>query len=203
MKLDLKLTPKLTIIFVLFAFVLLLTVGVMAYRSGQQALIAATISELTATAVEKEAALDEWIEDQQMDLGILTALPTMHQALSNLQAGSTNAAGSLESVRQEMVPWLGPHGFRALLILDPVTGQVLVATDPSQEGKFKENRPYFIHGREGPYVQDPYYSLVLREPAMTIATPIRSEAGQLLGVLVGRLNLESLNEIIQRGSGIR
>jgi PAS domain S-box-containing protein len=48
-----------------------------------------------------------------------------------------------------------------------------------------------------------YYALELQGPAIAASAPLRREDGQLLGVLVGRLNLEELNTIIQRRSGLR
>jgi hypothetical protein len=48
-KLQLRLTPKLALVYVLFAAVLLLFVGVMAYYSGRSSLEAATASEMLST----------------------------------------------------------------------------------------------------------------------------------------------------------
>jgi methyl-accepting chemotaxis protein len=93
--------------------------------------------------------------------------------------------------------------FLAFLILSPATGEVIVATNPEEEGKFKENQSYFIEGKAHPFVTKIYYSLELQGPAMTASAPLRAENGQLMGVIAGRLNLEELNAIIQRRSGLR
>jgi hypothetical protein len=60
-----RLTPKITLIFVLFALALLLVIGVFAYGSGRAALQAAVISDLLSTALEKQAALDSWVTDRR------------------------------------------------------------------------------------------------------------------------------------------
>jgi CheY-like chemotaxis protein len=65
----LRLTSRIVLFFVLLAAVLLATVGVLSYRSGSESLKAATISEMLATAVEKEATLNAWIEERLDDIG--------------------------------------------------------------------------------------------------------------------------------------
>jgi hypothetical protein len=57
----LRLTSRIVLYFVLLATVLLAVVGVLSYRSGNESLKAAAISEMLAAAIEKEAALDTWI----------------------------------------------------------------------------------------------------------------------------------------------
>ena len=79
---------------------------------------------------------------------------------------------------------------------------MLAATDPREEGKFREDRAYFINGKNGPYVENPYNSLELQGPAMTVSAPLRSADGRLLGVLAGHVNLERINAIIGRRTGI-
>jgi signal transduction histidine kinase len=91
----------------------------------------------------------------------------------------------------------------SLLILHPMTGRVIAATNASDAGTFKEDRPYFVHGKEGAYVQNIYYSLSLGAPAITISAPIKSTDGRLLGVLAGYLNLDKMDEIINRRTGLR
>src|SRR3990172_8702346 len=89
------------------------------------------------------------------------------------------------------------------MIIDPQAGQVIAATNPGEEGKFKEDRPFFINGKIGPYVQNLYYSVALQGPAMTAAAPLRTPDGRLLGVLAGRLDLAEMNAIINRRTGLR
>jgi len=79
---------------------------------------------------------------------------------------------------------------------------VIASTDRGERGKFKENRPYFLNGKKGPHVQNPYYSFQLQGLAITFSAPILSPAGTLLGVLVGRGDLTEINDIVTRSSGM-
>ncbi len=201
MKLRLSITAKLTLVFVLFAALLLVGVGALAYTSGRTALETAITSDLLSTAIEKEAALNAWVEDQQLDIIALTHSPDLVENVAAFVATPNQTRH--DRVVHALQTWAGPgQQYLALLVIDAETGQVIAATDPLEEGKFKENRPYFINGKNGPYVQNIYYSLVLQGPAMTAAAPLRSAEGRLLGVLAGRLNLEELNAIINRRTGL-
>jgi PAS domain S-box-containing protein len=206
MKLRLKITPKLTLVFVLFAALLLMGVGGLVYTSGRATLEAATISDLQSTALEKEAALNTWIRDQQMGLVALTNSVNLGEAVAALVAAPPNSAEAQAAhnrVMRELQPWAGPgRQYVELLVIGVKTGRVMAATDPGEEGKFKENRPYFIHGQNGPYVQHVYYSLALQSPTMTAAAPLRSADGHVVGVLAGELDLEAMNVIVNRRTGL-
>jgi len=201
MRLRLSITVKLTLVFVMFAALLLVGVGSLAYNSGRAALEAATISDLLSVAIEKEAALNVWVENRQSDIIRLTHLPDLLEDVVAFVARPDQITH--DRLVRTLQTWTGSRQqYLALLVIDAETGRVIAATDPDEEGKFKENRPYFIHGKNGPYVQNVYYSLVLQGPAMTAAAPLYSAEGRLVGVLAGRLNLMEMNQIINRRTGL-
>ncbi len=206
MKPRMGIVPKLTLIFVLFAASLLTGLGALAYTSGRAALQSATTSELLSTAVEKQATLNTWVEERQYDVTALADFPHIVDEVTTLMAAepdSAEAQAAYDHLVTDFVSRTGPAGeFLELMVIAPESGEVLVSTDPAEEGKFKENRPYFINGKSNPYVQNLYLSTTLQTPAMTAAAPIRSADGRLLAVLAGRLNLDEMNEIINRRTGL-
>ena len=206
MKVHLNLTTRLVLIFVLFATVLLGSVGALAYTSGQAGLRQAATSELLTRALEKQAALDNWISVARTDIATQAGSPVAAELAAALLAaapGSLQAQAAHDRLVREFQPYVGPtHKFTDLFFLEAESGQVLAATDPSEEGKFKENRSYFINGKRTPYVSEMYYSLTLGGPAMTAAAPVVAADGRLLGVLAGHLDLEVLNTLISRRTGL-
>jgi PAS domain S-box-containing protein len=201
-----KLTPRLTLIFILYAMALLIGVGFLAYSSGRDSLRTATISELQATALEKEAALNRWIEERQTDIVRLASDPTSIEAATDLMAafpGSPEAKTAHDRLIETIQPNIANGEFLEVSLLHPQTGQVIISTDPGEEGKFKENRPYFLNAKTGPFVQNPYYSFSQQSIAMTASAPLHTPDGQLLGVLAARLDLEGMNTIISRYTDLR
>ena len=206
-RLHLRLTPRLTLIYTLFAAALLTFVGILAYYSGRAGLEAATISALSSTSFEKASALDGWIGERQSDLAVIAMAPRIVQdtaALFNAGSDSAAARTAHDHLVLELSPSSSPaYGFLALFVLDPETGQVIAATDSATEGTFKEDRPYFSAGKNGPYVQNAYYSLQLQKPVIVVSTPLTAGDGSLLAVLAGYLNLKQLDSIIAQRTGLQ
>jgi len=196
-----KLTPRLALVFILYATALLMSVGWLAYNSGRDSLRSATISNLEATALEKQAALNKWVKDNQLGIALLAADPTTIESAGALLAaepGSLEAKAAHDEFVAEIQPRVDGGEFLEVILIHPQTGQVIAATDPGEEGKFKEDRPYFLNGKTGPYIQNPYYSVSIQSIAMTASAPLRTPDGRLFGVLAAHLDLEEMNAIISR-----
>ncbi len=142
----LKLTPKLTLIFVLFAAALMGVVNALIYNSGRKALESAAIAELEFIAGEKQAALDAWLNEGRNDIMALAADPVILAETSALLSNQETKSTS-RSIHNRLVDGFRPRvesgEFLAVLLLDPKTGKVLVATDPAEMGKSKRDRSYF------------------------------------------------------------
>ena len=123
-----KLTPRLTLIFIAYASALLIGVGVMVYDSGRDALREATISELQATALEKDASLDRWVQDRQIDVSALASDPTTILAAYNLlnaDSSSTEAQVAHDEMVANLLPHLKQGDFLELILLIPSLARFL------------------------------------------------------------------------------
>ncbi len=202
----LRLAQRLILYYVLFAAILLALVGALATYSGRQALEAATVSDLESTANEKQAALDSWLSDRLGALVALTDSLDLKQKLADFVAANPNlpaGRAARDRVVEELYPETGTDKqFLAISVIEPETGRVIAATDPDEEGKFRESQAEFTNGKTAASIVGPYYSLQYQSPIMTVVAPLRSSGGQLLGILVGRLNLSQMTSIIQRRTNL-
>jgi len=202
----LGITPKLTLVFVLFAGAVLVGLSIPAYNNGRAALEAATVSELLTTALEKQAALNTWVADRQHSIGDIANQAHLREAVTTLivaAPGSSDAGRAHADLVTDLGNWAGEgHRFLFFEVIDAASGRVLAATDASEEGKFKEEQPYFINGLQAAYVQNPYYDLARQRPSITAAAPVLSADGRVVAVLAGPLNMDEMNAIIQRRSGL-
>ena len=188
MKLRWGITPKLTLIFVLFAAGVLSIVSILVYSRGRTALQNATVSMLLSEAIEKQAALETWVEEKQRDIVMLAINPS----LANHLAGHLSASDTAELVAEHntelgyLEKWTGEgKDFLSLIVLASNSGQVVMSTNPRDLGKFRENQLFFTSGRQGPYVQEIYYSFDQGGVAMVAAAPVNTSDGKLVGVLAG------------------
>jgi len=200
-------TFKLTLVFVAFAAVLLAGGGLLAYFAGRQIILGNILAELKTSSSEKQAALDDWEAHLQKDVVAKAKSPAL---VSDVQELLTAVPGSLEGQAAHMraAAELGARvgegqPYLRWLIIEPLEGQVIVDSDGKEDGKYREDRPYFILGKLGPYVQNVYYSSALQAPAMTISAPLTNAQGGLVAVLAARLDLNDMNAIIQRRTGDR
>jgi PAS domain S-box-containing protein len=206
MKRGLGIIPKLTLVFVIFAALLLAGIGLPSYINARQALQAATTSELLSTAIEKQEALNTWVQERQDDIAALANTPYIIDDITSLTAaepGSLSTLATYTHLLNNLAPRAGAgKEFLKLTIIEPESARVAVSTDPTEEGKYRENLAYFISGKLGPYIQNVYYSITLQAPAMTAAAPVYTADGRLVGVLAGELNLDEMNAIITRRTGL-
>jgi PAS domain S-box-containing protein len=204
----LRLTSRIVLYFVLLATVVLAVVGVLSYRSGNESLKAAAISEMLAAAIEKEAALDTWIEERLVDIVQISSPADVAEKAANLVAAApaSEAARSAHAiVLDELEPHLVGHrgAYLELFVMEPAGGKVVASTSPAEEGKFKLGHPYFDNGKTNLYLQAPYHSVEMAAPAMTVAIPLRATNGWVVAVLAARLDLAAMNTIVQRRTGLR
>ena len=186
-----------------FAGIIVASVGALSYTNGRTALRESAAVNVASIALEKEAALELWWEERLEDIATMAGSPSLVEiaqdhiaALPAIPENHADHAALLEQFR-----YSGNNHFTDLLLIEAEFGMVINSTDAGDLGKFKENRPYFIEGKKGKYFQNPYYSFQSQSLAVTFSAPIRSEAGTVLGVLVGRANLSEINDIVTRSSG--
>lgn len=206
MKRSIGITFKLTFVFVLFAFALVVSLNALIYANVRASLKTATLSELLSTSLEKQSTLNDWVDERQKTTAALASAPYVTAAVAKFnkaEIDSTEARLAYDDLVANLLPYVKPQGtFLEVMLLDPETGQVTLSTAAEEVGKFKENQPFFINGKNGSYVQNVYYSITLKAPAMTASAPIYSQDGRLLAVLAARIDMNELNAFITRYTGL-
>lgn len=197
------LTLRISLTFACFAGFLLLSVGVLSYSSGRNALESAAVSELLSSAIGKESRINEWLHDAVGNLETLASSPALQAAALDLVAtqGQPDAARNAHNrAIAELLPRAMMQRRKRLLlaVADPHTGRLIAATDHAIEGKSIATEPYFRGGVHKSYLQSPFMSALLERPVIAIGTPIRAPSGKVLGVLVGWIELNELNNIRPR-----
>ncbi len=198
---------RISLTFACFAGVLLLSVGVLSYSSGRNALESAAVSELLSSAIGKEARINEWLHDAVGDLETLAFSPALQAAAQELVATQEEPAAiraAHDRVIAELLPRALMHKRKRLLLAlaDPHSGRLLAATDQTLEGNSIASKPYFSAGISKTYLQTPFFSPLLGRSAIAIATPIRKASGKVHGVLVAWIELTELNNIVQQRTGL-
>jgi len=165
---------------------------VMGSRTGQRQ----AINQLESVASIKEAEIDNWTENLQVDLdGALSGSQVMPRVLVLLQAPDPSESQEywLRSHFQQTVEQAAR--FEDLFLIN-LEGDVILSTDVAQEDENLFDQSYFQSGLADYYIQPPAYSPSSGQVEAFVARPIVGPDRQSLGVLVGRVNPATLSEIM-------
>ena len=203
-----RLSSKLVLLLTLFSIFSIALVGFFAFENSRRALERETINHLLSTNNSKEIQINRWIEDLSRAVEILAESPFFVNDFAGVMAAHNPLdPGHRVAHRQILETYLKPvvekFNFSELFILRAVDGLVLLSTDSVQEGKYKETRPFFVHGKTRTFVQNVYYSMSLQQPVMTVASPLQDRQGKVIAVLAGRYNLADLSEIMAQRSPMK
>lgn len=203
-----RLSTKLSWLFMLLATTPLFVRGFAAYESGRQAIEQDTIDRLTTITILKEAEFNRWVGADERSLRELARRPLVRDIATDLIRHAVDApayrAAETALLANHLLPTLEEEaGFLDLSLVNAADGQVLVSTDPRLVGVYRESEPFFHHGRERTYVQSVTHSLSLGESVMPIGTPVRNLNDEVIGVLYGHADLSEMARIVAQGSGVK
>jgi len=202
-----KLAQRLTILFALLAIIPVLIVGYLAYDNGRRAIEQNTNNHLVSTNMLKKSELNRWIDGSKRSLEQLAQRPLVRQYAAELASHESSDPAYSEArdslVNDHLLPQMRiSGGFVELFVLCQSHGIVLASSDVLQEGKYRDNRPYYIEGKARTYVYGVYFTPALEQLALTIGTPIKDRQGNLVAVLAGRMDLGELSRIMSARSGL-
>src|SRR5262249_8063778 len=91
--------------------------------------------------------------------------------------------------------------FKDLSLYDR-NGTVVAASDDILIGRVVNRQAYFEASLKGAALQAPFYALGTGELTMVLTYPIQDASKQTIGVLAGRLNLNTLGQIMTERAGL-
>ena len=189
---------RLLIGFVATAIIPVLITGLAATLISQRNAIQRTSNQLESVATLKESELRAWINNLQLYLTTLSERPDItHPAI--LAEGFLASHDSVQSTFRQMMK--SSQLFDELFIMDP-TGRVIISTDSSQEGKSFAGQPLVTEGLKGDFVAPPLYSPYLNDYRIILTQPIPDGQGKVIGILAGRANNRTLNDILLERAGL-
>lgn len=196
-----RLQTNLLIIFLFIAILPVVTMGILSFYAFQNTTEEEAISYLTSTNIQKRELIDNWLNDAADQIEIIAAalaMETQTPFTPPLKTGWNSTLDQLreEAVAQYLLPVVSKGKFTELFLLRPVDGQVILSTDPGQQGKLMVQKPFFTEGLKKTFVQNMFYSMSIQQPTMVISTPIKDQNNLVHGTLAGRLNLNFLGKIM-------
>lgn len=195
---------KLTFYLLAVATVPVLFLAFVAFHTAKTELRRETLSHLGGVVSLKRDIIERWYDERRLQVSQLREVPGLEAQAAALIAAPFASRREHEAYRAidaHLRHYIGPSRFYDEIFLMHPRGQLVYSTNPAQEGKYKDNRPYFEEGLKGLYIQNTYHSITLGRTTSTISLPIRQDQ-QPVGVLAFRLRIDRLHEVMRSYAGL-
>ncbi len=189
------------------ALVVTLTVTRLRQQAEQQ-----VIRDLESLAILQRDHVQSWLDSGGLALDLfLTDTGTRLATFSVPFPAPTTEPELIWTAEQEQINTLlaqavqartGERAYFNELFVYDSEGNVLAASNPTSVGKVVTRQPYFSSSLSGKYTQPPYYAVGSADLTMLITRPLVDGSGKIAGVLAGRLNLETLGQLMLQESAV-
>jgi nitrate/nitrite-specific signal transduction histidine kinase len=155
-----------------------------------------TVKRLESMAALEEVKINTWIENGQNELAMTlneTFLLERIQVTLNYQNKDDYYDYYREGARFRMNRYMSGTRQLKMIALVDLNGDVVISTDPAQEGINYQRKPFFKEGLEGEITQ------IISQGAGYVvisACPVTNPAGEVIGELVGQVRPESLSGLL-------
>ncbi len=170
-------------------------------RQGQRQVL----NQLVSVATLKEAEINLWIADLQLDLKSLLAQDDTLMRMRLLQSAQPSSTLFVESYNRLQVRFSGlveeTRRFEEIFVVNTV-GKVLVSTNTLREGRVYADRPFFTRGLLLSYVEAPRVDDLTGKLSVFASAPVLNERGNVVAVVVGRANTDQLAAMMAERAGL-
>ncbi|HVO68705.1 MAG TPA: cache domain-containing protein, partial [Aggregatilineaceae bacterium] len=160
------------------------------------------VNQLESVAELKTQEAARWLATGEAALELLYAGRNQRDRFILLATANMPSDVQVNTINSAFVDAVNTHaGFREFFLYD-VQGHVLASSNSDQIGQDVTQQPYFETSLTGRHVQPPYYEANTNELIMIITRPVQDNSSRLVGVLAGRLDLETLARIMTERTGL-
>ena len=205
MKTSLK--QKIIVNFYILLIAVVIIIVFISYFQSVSATKKSVMDRLFAISEQKSDALHRWVEEQKQDVLLLSQTAQIKEAthLLCLSDKEGKPLPARQSQRLKMVLHTvkqNKSGIRDILVLRNPGGKILASTTAGEEGEYRVQSSYFKRGLYTLFIQGVYPSPEDSKPTMTIAAPLVFNTQQPHGVLAVHLNLEEMDNVIKKPTGM-
>lgn len=163
-----------------------------------------SFDQLESVATLKENQVRTWLNTLQTSLELVFADQASVQRVANVINAEEDNDVFIEKakLRFDLGRYNGLSGYFTEIFIMDTNGVVALSTIKDQEGKIFSNQVFFTEGIKGPYINSPIFEPSFSNYSIIISQPLVGQNGKALGVLAGRVNLATLNDIMSERAGL-
>lgn len=194
-----NLQRNLIILFLTLSIIPLSAIGWLSFISFRESIYHVVTQNLFEIAKNKALAIDKWLFERSADAKFISESPVIVESITTLVNPDISKSMKIKSKKRvtnylkSMKTYYGCY--EEIFILDN-EGNFVVSTGELQENKV--GRDYFTEAKQGKTtVTDIRMSEHIGRPTMLVSCPIKDASLNIIGVLVSRIDLNTINTIMQ------
>ena len=186
------------------ALAVVLVVSLAAYYIARHGLQEQISSHLESVAESRAAHVTTFLRQHMEKIRLAATSRVLRIGLRELTAHQGNRAMVTHDLNTRLRHFVGPDTDMDDVFLLDHRGEVVASTILERVGLDRSTDAYFVGGRNGPFIKDAHHSAATGKDALAMSAPLCDrESGDLLGVLVVRIPLDTLNAIAVDRTGLR
>ena len=199
---SISLRSRLLITFILLASLPVLITGIVSSFINVQGQRNASFDQLASVAQLKTSEIAAWVSSLQINLDLILQDKNIINSTSTIIQNSTEAESAKTEIRDRFNNLNKTTGYFEELFIMNENGEVILSTNPSQEGKIFSTQSFYHEGLKAAHVAPPIYDVSLAKYTIIFSQPIKNESGSVMGIIAGRANLNVLDQIMVERAGL-
>lgn len=192
-----NLTKKLIIFIEIIITIVLIVGSVVTYIVIRNSLQEQIYSQLKSISILKESSINLYLKTGITEIEYIAKEDKiLTQFLEN-----TNKV-YYEQITEDFLDIVNENKTLENISLIDRYGKVIISTNKNEEGKFKSNEEFFSKTKQKTIIQDYYFNINTNKPAMFVSTPIFDNFGKFMGILVGDINVDEIDDLISSRAGL-
>lgn len=179
-------------------------IGYYTYDLSTRSMEDDAVVHLTSVAHTRADYIDSWLAHRRGDASVIAgAAPIVHnvEVMRTTDPSSDEYRQAKEDIETFENLVMEEYGaFDEMFVLDE-SGIIVASTDESTIGDDRSSREYYHEGLNDTHLTDVYTSPRLHVPTMLVSAPLLFD-NRTIGVVVGRINLSTINTIASDRRGL-
>jgi len=176
------------------------SVGICSYVVLRNVFIQRTYTQLESISNIKESTLKTFITQISKEIKFATEDEDLYKYL-DLYLEFQNVENKRTALRMLSSIIRVTDSFESVYMTN-MSGEIILSTNPSDEGKIRSFEPFFVNIGDDVYIQDFAYDTTIQKPVMLVAVALNDQNKNKIGIIVGRVNSEQINQLMIDRSGL-
>jgi len=187
---------------ILLVILPVMVVVIVALTLFQQQARDQAVNQMIAIAEAKNQEIGRWLDNSRTTLDLILTNPEQYRRMQDILLSRGAPGAKAANVQRFFAEQLALQSAFEELYFYNEQGVIRVSTNEAQVDRSVQEQPYFEPTLEDAFIQPPYYDPEIKTITSMVAQPIYHTSGHVLGVMVGRLNLNTLSEIMSSRVGL-